>query len=223
MLSDDYIMGFVEGEGCFSVAIGKYIDRKSRKTKTKGRWKKPSLGFQVRPSFKVTAASDEASVLYKLKERFGCGEVYARQRKNCSPNTRPASDYCVQSFVDLLKIKEFFSNQTFHTTKGESFRLWSKCLEIMEEGRHVTKEGLLEICKLRDKMNFRLGGKNSRSTEMFKNLLELNPEHIEFHAKQQKLIHNHRDSVLENWCEKNQGCHKIPETAPEHTKPIRNP
>lgn len=35
MLSKDYILGFVEGEGCFNIAINIYIDRKPRKNKIK--------------------------------------------------------------------------------------------------------------------------------------------------------------------------------------------
>ncbi|MAG18191.1 MAG: hypothetical protein CL944_01820 [Candidatus Diapherotrites archaeon] len=211
MISDDYIMGFVEGEGCFSMAISRVVDRKPRKTKQKNIRKNPDIGFSIKPSFRVTAASDEVRVLDKFKEKFGFGQVYYRARKNVSKNTRNASDYVVQTFADLLKIKEFFQDKEFYTTKGESFHLWSECLKIMETGNHRTKEGLLEICRLRDQMNFRLGGKHSRKTEMIKKILELKPEHIEVHAKQQKLIHNNKNSILDKWYEKRQGCHKIPE------------
>lgn len=122
MISDDYIMGFVEGEGCFSIGIGKYIDRKPRKTKTKAKRKKPSYGFRVSPSFRVTAVEDEVSVLYAIKERLGVGEIYTQPRKN-QPNARPASQYYVQTFVELDKIVEFFRDKKFYTTKGESFLL----------------------------------------------------------------------------------------------------
>ena len=108
MISDDYIMGFVEGEGCFSVAIQKEIDRRPRKTKIRAKWKKPSLGFKVTPNFRVTAVSEENAVLYELKERFGAGEVYSKKRiTGGTPNTKPASDYCVQSVSDCAKIVEF--------------------------------------------------------------------------------------------------------------------
>lgn len=31
MISDDYILGFVEGEGCFNVTVAKYWDDKPRR------------------------------------------------------------------------------------------------------------------------------------------------------------------------------------------------
>jgi hypothetical protein len=69
MLNKDYILGFVEGEGCFSITISRYVDRKSRKTifkyklhicdirdsmnyrKTKFKWDKEEIAevFDINP------------------------------------------------------------------------------------------------------------------------------------------------------------------------------
>jgi len=209
MISDDYIMGFVEGEGCFSVAIQRYIDRKPRKTKTIARRKDQSIGFTVRPSFRITAVAQENAVLYAIKDRLGVGNIYTQKRGG---NARSASHYYAQTIAELEKIKEFFSGKEFYTSKGESFRLWLECLKIIREGRHLTKKGLLEICELRDKMNFRLAGKNSRTTEMIKEILENKPGNIEAHANQSKLIHNANTNLVEKWFEKRQGCHRIQES-----------
>src|SRR3989344_503146 len=117
MLSDDYIMGFVEGEGCFSITIQKDIDRKPRKGDKKAAWKKPALGIRVKPTFRVTAAEDENAALYAIKERFGIGSIYTQQRKkNPNGNIRPVTHYYVQSIKDLQTIEEFFRNKTFYTS-----------------------------------------------------------------------------------------------------------
>ena len=215
MISDDYIMGFVEGEGCFCIGIGKYIDRKPRKTKTKAKWKKPCLGLRVSPSFRITAVEDENKVLYTIKEKLGVGRIYTQPRKN-TLTSRPISHYYVQTMAEIDKIITFFKDKTFYTSKGNSFRLWTKCIKIIKSGKHLTKKGLLEICEIRDKMNYRKV-KTSRKTESIRKLLELAPEHIEAHAKQQKLLHNNSDVILKDWYKKNQGCHKIPENASERT------
>jgi len=58
-------------------------------------------------------------------------------------------------------------------------------------------------------MNFKIGGKHARSKELIEKILETRPEHIEAHAKQQKLIHNAREVVLNNWLRNKQGHHKL--------------
>jgi len=58
MISDDWVAGFVDGEGCFAVGIQVYTDKKPRKTTTKTKQKKPSLGFQVVPSSRINAQHD---------------------------------------------------------------------------------------------------------------------------------------------------------------------
>lgn len=216
MISDDYIMGFVEGEGCFSIGIQKMIDRKPRKGRTKAVWKKPSLGFRVSPSFRVTAVEDEIGLLYAFKERFGIGGVYTN-RSRSSPNSKPASQYYAQSISDCLKIAEFFKDKEFRTSKGKSFQLWVQGLELIRQGKHLTKDGLLEICRLRDKMNPKLGGKVSRNEELIAQLLDLKLEHIEAHVDKQtrsrkKLnysLHNKSLLKLHGWYIKRQGKHKV--------------
>ena len=203
MISDDYIMGFVEGEGCFSIGIGKYIDRKPRKTKTKAKWKKASIGIRVSPSFRITAVEDENEVLYVIKEKLGVGRIYTQSRKN-TITSRPVSHYYVQTMTELDKIIDFFKDKIFYTSKGNSFQFWVKCINLIKSGKHLTKEGLLEICEIRDKMNYRKV-KNSRKTELIRKLLELAPEHIETHVKQQELIHNSTSPILEHWYKKEQG------------------
>jgi len=54
-------------------------------------------------------------------------------------------------------------------------------------------------------MNPKLGGKQSRNTELIKHLLKNKPEHIEAHVKQQELIHNYKDPILEHKYKKEQG------------------
>ena len=69
---------------------------------------------------------------------------------------RTTCQYYVQNMADLDWVEAFFKDAQFQTTKGESFKLWCECLELIRKKEHLTKNGLLRICELRDKMNFRL-------------------------------------------------------------------
>jgi hypothetical protein len=78
-------------------------------------------------------------------------------------------------------------------------------LDLIESKRHTSKEGLLELCQLRDQMNYRKV-KNKWTTEEIKKVLEENPTHIEAHfdPNQAQLIHNER-AQNSSWLERKQG------------------
>ncbi len=218
MISDERIMGFVDGEGCFSIAISKYLDRKPRKSERKRIWKNPSIGFRVKPSFRITIVKEDDAILYDIKDRLGAGKIYQLPRHGA--NTRPASQYYAETMVELAKIVEFFIDKKFYI-KGKSFELWVQCLKMVQNKEHLTKEGLLRICELRDQMNPRLGGKNSRTFGLVKNLLENKPEHIEVHANQSNLIHNMLPSDLASWYQKRKGKRKISQVTPSTPSSVR--
>src|SRR5437763_9326815 len=63
-----WVVGFVDGEGCFSVPI--FRNRTCR------------LGWQVQPEFAVVQEARSASVLEDLKRFFGCGTVGVNHRRD---------------------------------------------------------------------------------------------------------------------------------------------
>lgn len=210
MLSTDYILGFVEGEGCFSILIQKNIDRKPRLGKWKSHKKNPYL-FTVKPTFRITNVEANLPLLEELKLTFGCGSIYTQRRGEKKPSISNASYFYTKSLAEALKMKDYFSNLDFKTTKGKDFALWCQCLEIMVQKRHLAKEGILEVCRLRDQMNFR-PTKNKWSTEEVQRILEEKPAHILAHSdsNQNQLIHNPEVSLSDSvqWLESKQGNHK---------------
>src|ERR671919_3211170 len=60
---NDYLAGYVDGEGSFHVAIQK-------NPSTKFEW-------QLVPEFHVSQNPERASILQLLKERLGCGRIQA--------------------------------------------------------------------------------------------------------------------------------------------------
>lgn len=193
-------MGYVEGEGCFSITVGKYIDRKPRKTDKQNSICKASL-FRVKPNFVVTNIADNRAVLDQIKESLGgIGEVYIVNR-GLKKNQQNLAQYRVQSVKECLMVADYFKELQFATQKGEDFKKWQKCLDLISQGKHTQKEGLLEICELRDSMNFRKA-KSKRNTDEIKLLIENNPGCISAHKK--KFIHNNSNGTL-TWFEKKQG------------------
>jgi hypothetical protein len=59
-----WLVGFVDGEGCFSVPI--YRQRSMK------------LGWQVQPQFTVVQGESSRDVLEEMVRFFGCGKVYIK-------------------------------------------------------------------------------------------------------------------------------------------------
>lgn len=220
MISEERIMGFVEGEGCFSIGIGKYIDRRSRKGRGRFNIKNPRL-FRVNPSFRITLCREDRQILEEIKETLGFGKIYTQKRSLKYPEKQDVDQYYAQGFESCQKAKDFFQRQKFYTRKGKDFQLWCQALEILKSDKKLKKEDILEICKLRDQMNFRKT-KNKRSTKEIEQILNAKPIHqtAYFNEKQAELIHNN-NLDLKSWLAKKPGNHikGRPEPETEQNKP----
>tara|TARA_Y100000310_G_C20695443_1_gene825368 strand:+ start:212 stop:898 length:687 start_codon:yes stop_codon:yes gene_type:complete len=205
MISDERIMGFVEGEGCFSIGIQKYIDRRPRKTAGKrSNIKRPFL-FRVLPLFQLTIREADRRILNEIKETLGFGSIYTQKRAKKSKTQQDVSIYYADGVTLGKKVREFFQKQRFYTRKGHDFQLWCQCLELMEKKKHLTKKGPLKICRIRDQMNFRRT-KNKWSTDEIEKIWDAKPLHqtAHFDEKQASLIHN-SEVDLKKWLLPSQG------------------
>jgi hypothetical protein len=117
-LNVQWIVGFVDGEGCFSVSINKHDEMK--------------LNYQVLPEFIVVQHKDDIQVLHALKKHFKCGVV----RKNHGDR------YCyrVRSIVHLHDIIiPFFMKHSLKTKKNIEFHKFRKIIQKMNLKLHPTK------------------------------------------------------------------------------------
>ena len=131
-LNAQWIVGFVDGEGCFHIGINKNQEMK--------------LGVQVLPEFTVVQHQVDEQVLYALKAYFGCGVV----RKN--HGTRLC--YRVRGHENLLhKIIPFFEKHQLKTRKRVDFEKFRKVVLRMEKGEHLTHDGLEKIRQIKTTMN----------------------------------------------------------------------
>ncbi|MFZ5376683.1 MAG: LAGLIDADG family homing endonuclease [Patescibacteria group bacterium] len=61
-LPGDYVSGFIDGEGCFTIAISKHKTKK--------------LGLDARVHFQIELRADDRKILEDIQETIGCGRLY---------------------------------------------------------------------------------------------------------------------------------------------------
>ena len=130
-LSPDWVVGFVDGEGCFHVAILRHPEMR--------------IGYQVLPEFTVVQHERDIQILYALKAFFGCGVV----RRNHGDRWA----YRVRKLECLERICDFFTKHPLKTKKNVDFIRFRRVVQKMKEGKHLTREGLLEIIEIALRMN----------------------------------------------------------------------
>jgi LAGLIDADG endonuclease len=141
-----WVIGFVDGEGCFSIGFVRQPDRTSRRGYR--------TGYQVSHDFVVTQGASSVSALHNLCEFFGVGQVYVNRR---SDNHREhLHRYVVCRRQDLLeRIIPFFREHPLRTAKRLDFEKFAQCVELMAGDHHLTPTGLVEIATIVQTMNRR--------------------------------------------------------------------
>lgn len=135
-----WVVGFVDGEGCFSCSIY--------------RCSKMTLKWQVRPFFDVVQGESSRSVLKELIRFFGCGKIYLNRRKD--NHREDLLRYNVYRFEDLRsKIVPFFQEYPLRTSKRENFEKFVEIIRLMELRKHLTIPGIKEIAEIQQTMNHR--------------------------------------------------------------------
>ena len=123
-LEAQWVVGFVDGEGCFFVGINPHPEMTS--------------GFQVLPEFTVVQHQRDIALLYALKKFFGCGVV----RKNHAERMA----YRVRSIDHLhSKIIPFFEKHKLKSKKRMDFIKFRRILLMMTRREHLTVEGIEAI------------------------------------------------------------------------------
>ena len=147
---EQWIVGFVDGEGCFSCPI--HPSSKMR------------LGWQVQPRFAVVQGERSAHVLHLMKEFFGCGGIYRNRRRD--NHREDLIVYAVFRGTDLRdKIVPFFDANPLRTAKLEEFRRIKRVLELMDQRWHLTVDGLRRIAEIAQTMNHRKPSRFLESSE----------------------------------------------------------
>jgi hypothetical protein len=130
-LMPEWVVGFVDGEGCFHVSLQKHPEM--------------TVGYQVLPEFIIVQHERDKQLLYALKRFFKSGVV--RQNHGDRWALR------IRKFDDLRRICTFFQKHPLRTKKNIDFHKFRKIIQIIETQKHLSKEGLLEIIDIALSMN----------------------------------------------------------------------
>ena len=151
-----WLLGFIDGEGCFSVSF-------IRNSTTK-------LGWQIFPEFVVTQGKKSLYALKKIEEFFGCGKIFINRRHD--NHNEDIYRYCVRSIKDLKeKIIPFFQKYHLQTAKKNDFELFAKVVIMMNNKVHFNIEGTKKIVKIAEKMNRKKSIKFLKSSETIRQTL----------------------------------------------------
>ena len=131
-LEAQWIVGFVDGEGCFYVGINPQPEMKT--------------GQQVLPEFTVVQHERDVQILYALKSFFGCGVVRRNHADRMAYRVRDAKHL-------RERIIPFFEKHSLKTKKKLDFIIFRKVLIMMQRGEHLTPEGVEQIRTMASKMN----------------------------------------------------------------------
>ena len=133
-----WLVGFTDGEGCFSVSI---FSNKTSK-----------FGWQVFPEFVITQGEKSLPALKKIKNYFDCGNLFINHRYD--NHKENLYRYCVRSNSDLKeKIIPFYRQNQLITAKSKDFENFCKIIDLMSKQKHGTINGLRQIAKIIKRMN----------------------------------------------------------------------
>ena len=148
----NYISGYVDGEGCFSVSF-------SQRPKLK-------VGWEVKPSFAVGQNYDRAEVLGLMQKYFACGFI----RRDYSDKTLK---YEVRGIDDLFfKIIPHFRKFPLRSSKRKDLILFERICKKVKQHQHLTPRGLKLIVILAYQMNS-LGRRRYRKIDILKSLSKM--------------------------------------------------
>ena len=145
-LNPHYIAGFIDGEGSFSISIGKHKTTKN--------------GFDIRPEFEIELRKDDQEILERILVTIGCGKIY-----DCSYERYgwyPHAKYKITSSKDLRDyLFPFIDACPLQAKKAEMYKRFKTIVMMVLNKDHLTSEGLQKIQTIRDEI--RTFGKKART------------------------------------------------------------
>ena len=146
----NWIVGFTDGEGCFSVSIIKNSTTKS--------------GWQIFPEFVITQGERSLPAIEEVQKYFQCGKIYVNRRQD--NHKENLHRYCVRAIKDLSEIIiPFFKENRLRTAKASDFEKFCKIVKQIQEQKHLSKVGMISIAKTIQKMNRKVPARFLESSE----------------------------------------------------------
>ena len=134
-----WVIGFVDGEGCFSIGFVRQPGGGGRSGYR--------TGYQVAHEFAVTQGESSLDALRDLERFFGVGMLVPNRRSD--DHREHLYRYVVRRRMDLVeRIIPFFREHPLRTAKQQNFEKFARCVSLISDGRHRTFEGLNRIAEI---------------------------------------------------------------------------
>ena len=145
-LNPHYVVGFIDGEGSFSISIGKHKTLKR--------------GYEVRPEFEIEVRNNDQEILDRVLITIGAGRIYdlSYERYGWYPHAK----YKITSIWDLKEyLFPFLDKYPPQAKKGKSYQLFRKIVLMVCDKQHLSDEGFEKIVQLRAEL--RMLGKKAKT------------------------------------------------------------
>ena len=131
MLSKDYIIGLVDGEGSFTVFL-----------RRRGKYRTVELHFYLK------MREDELRLLRKVRKFFGCGKItFQKDRRRTHRN---CYRFEIGNLKDLKeKVLPIFEKNLQSKKRRYDFKIFCQILKLVEKKKHLTLTGWKKIQKLK--------------------------------------------------------------------------
>ncbi len=153
-LNPHYIAGFIDGEGCFAICIGKHKTLKSKR--------------EVVVQFEIELRADDRPILERIQATLDCGRIYDLNydRYGWVPHVK----YRISRREDLVyKLIPFLCKYPLQAKKARNFEIFCRAVEAHAAKKHLQPEGIQFFENLQEAR--REGGKKQVTARVRENRL----------------------------------------------------
>ncbi len=133
ILNPHYIVGFVDGEGCFCITFNKNGQRIP----------------EVRLIFEIELREDDEPILHEISRVIDCGNIYRLDYPRYN-RWLPHVKLKVSNFGDISqKVIPFFKKYPLQAKKRQQFEIFCQVAEMIQAKQHLTAKGVEQIRTLK--------------------------------------------------------------------------
>jgi hypothetical protein len=135
MLNPHYIVGFVDGEGCFCISLNKNGNRLP----------------EARLIFEIELRGDDEAILREIQRVLDCGSIYHLEYARYA-KWHPHVKLKVSNFTDISqKVIPFFQRYPLQAKKRLQFEKFCQAAELIRTKQHLTAQGIERIRTLKQR------------------------------------------------------------------------
>ena len=138
-VSEEYVVGLTDGEGCFHVNAWKSSAYKA--------------GYGIQLHFHLKMQEKDKPLLEKIRNTLDCGAVYFQKEQRT--NHCQCYRYTVSSQKDIFeRLIPFFKRYPLQSvSKNKSFQIFCQIADLVKSGQHLKGSGIERIKTLKLQMN----------------------------------------------------------------------